>query len=153
MRAALQVSAFVLVAALWALLEMATANVLTRCLVLWALLAAVWLGVEIAARTSPPDAAAKWIGRTLPAQKPRFLAARRVFAFALGAIFLVAFWSWGSQVRGLVGEHGLIPVGEQLTSARERTRAGTKARAHRDGEQRAEPALREQHGVALRQPA
>ena len=118
MRAALQTSAFVLFAALWALLELATANVLTRCLVLWTLLTAVWLAIEIAARTSPPDAAAKWIARALPAEKPRFLAARRVFAFALGGIFLVAFWSWGSQVRGLVGGHGLIPVGEQLTSAR-----------------------------------
>ncbi|MEO6741374.1 MAG: lipase maturation factor family protein [Chthoniobacteraceae bacterium] len=118
MRAALQVSAFVLLAALWALLEWATSDVLTRCLVLWLVVGATWLGIEIAARTSPPDAAAKWIARTLPEQKPRFLAARRVFAFALGAIFLVAFWSWGSQVRGLVGGHGLIPVSEQLASAR-----------------------------------
>ena len=118
MRAALQISAFVLFAALWALLELATASVLTRCLVLWTLLTAVWLAVEIATHTSPPDAAAKWIASALPAHRPRFLAARRVFAFALGAIFLVAFWSWGSQVRGLVGGHGLIPVGEQLTSAR-----------------------------------
>ena len=118
MRATLRVSAFVLLAVAWALLEAATASVLTRCLVLWTLLGAVWIAVEIAARTSPPDAAAKWIARTLPAEKPRFLAARRVFAFALGAIFLVAFWSWGSQVRGLVGEHGLIPVGEQLASLR-----------------------------------
>ena len=117
MRATFRVSAFVLLAVAWALLE-ATASVLTRCLVLWTLLGAVWIAVEIAARTSPPDAAAKWIARTLPAEKPRFLAARRVFAFALGAIFLVAFWSWGSQVRGLVGEHGLVPVGEQLASLR-----------------------------------
>jgi hypothetical protein len=118
MGAALRVSAFVLLAAAWALLELATADVLTRCLVLWTLLGALWLGVEISARTSPPDAAAKWIARTLPGERPTFFAARRVFAFALGAIFLVAFWSWGSQVRGLVGEHGLIPVGEQLASAR-----------------------------------
>src|SRR5207244_657654 len=40
------------------------------------------------------------------------------FSVALGAIFLTAFWSWGSQVRGLVGEHGLIPVSEQLAAAR-----------------------------------
>src|SRR6185436_882188 len=99
-------------------LELATADVLTRCLALWFVLAAAWAATEIAARTSPPDAAAKWIGRTLPAERPRFLAARRVFAFALGAVFLVAFWSWGSQVRGLVGEHGLILVSEQLAAAR-----------------------------------
>jgi len=115
MTAALRISMFAFIAALWALLEQATADVLTRCVVLWFVFAAVWAGAEIAARTSPPDAAAKWIERTLPADRPRFLAARRVFAFALGAIFLVAFWSWGSQVRGLVGEHGLIPVREQLT--------------------------------------
>ncbi len=118
MRTALQVSAFVILAAAWALLDLAAANILTRCLVLWTLLGAIWAAVEIAARTSPPDAAARWIARTLPAQTPRFLAARRVFAVALGAIFLVAFWSWGSQVRGLVGAHGLIPVSEQLASAR-----------------------------------
>jgi hypothetical protein len=118
MKTVLPVCAFAFLAALWALLELATSDVLTRCLVLWAVTAAVWLGVEAATRTTPPDAAAKWIERTLPAEKPRFLAARRVFAFALGMIFLVAFWSWGSQVRGLVGEHGLIPVGEQLTAAR-----------------------------------
>ncbi len=118
MRVALKISAFVAFAALWALLDWAGASVLTRCLVIWILLGALWIAVEIAARTSPRDAAARWIGRALPAQKPRFLAARRVFAFFLGAIFLVAFWSWGSQVRGLVGEHGLIPIGEQLASAR-----------------------------------
>ena len=118
MKTTLRVCAFALVAALWAFMEMAGASVLTRCMVLWTLLGAVWAGVEIAARTFPPDAAAEWIARTLPANVPRFLVARRVFAFALGAIFLVAFWSWGSQVRGLVGEHGLIPVSEQLTGAR-----------------------------------
>ncbi|MEO6786750.1 MAG: lipase maturation factor family protein [Chthoniobacteraceae bacterium] len=118
MRTALQVSAFALFAALWALLEWATADVLTRCMVMWTVLAATWLGLEITARTTPPGAAAKCVERVLPAEKPRFLAARRVFAFALGAIFLVAFWSWGSQVRGLVGEHGLIPVSEQLTAMR-----------------------------------
>lgn len=118
MSVALRVCAFVLLAAVWALLELATADLLTRCLVLWTLLGAMWLGVEISTRTSPPDAAARWIARTLPAAPSGFLASRRVFAFALGAIFLAAFWSWGSQVRGLVGAHGLIPVGEQLASAR-----------------------------------
>ncbi len=118
MSVALRACAFVLLAAVWALLELATADLLTRCLVLWTLLGAMWLGVEISTRTSPPDAAARWIARTLPAAPSGFLASRRVFAFALGAIFLAAFWSWGSQVRGLVGAHGLIPVGEQLASAR-----------------------------------
>jgi hypothetical protein len=118
MKTTLRVCAFALLAALWALLELATADVLTRCMALWFVLAAAWVATEIAARTSPPDAAAKWIERTLPVERPRFLAARRVFAFALGVIFLVAFWSWGSQVRGLVGEHGLIPVSEQLASLR-----------------------------------
>jgi len=115
-KAALRASAFALPAALWALLELATTNVLTRCLVLWTTFGAIGIAVEIAARTSPPDAAARWIAQMLPPEKPRFLAARRVFAFALGAVFLVAFWSWGSQVRGLVGEHGLIPVREQIAA-------------------------------------
>jgi hypothetical protein len=118
MKSALRACAFVLLAALWGLIGLASADALTRCMVLWFVLGAAWAGIEIAARTSPPDAAARWIERALPADKPRFLAARRVFAFMLGGIFLVAFWSWGSQVRGLVGEHGLIPVGEQLASAR-----------------------------------
>ena len=118
MKAALRACAFALLAALWASLELATGDVLTRCMVLWFVLAAAWAAIEIAARTSPPDATARWIASTLPAEKPRFLAARRVFAAALGVIFLTAFWSWGSQVRGLVGEHGLVPVGEQLAAAR-----------------------------------
>ncbi len=119
MSAALQASAFALIAALWALLEWATADVLTRCLVLWFVVGAAWLAAEVLSRTSPPDAAAQWIASKLPApvERPRFVTARRVFSFALGAVFLAAFWSWGSQVRGLVGEHGLVPVSEQLTAA------------------------------------
>ena len=118
MKIALRISVFALIAALWALLGLATADALTRCLVLWIVLGAAWLSVEAATHTAPPDAAAKWIARTLPPLQPRYLAARRVFASALGAVFLVAFWSWGSQVRGLVGEHGIMPVGEQLTMMR-----------------------------------
>ena len=80
--------------------------------------AAFWAAVEIAARTSPPDAVAKWIEQSLPAEKSDFTSARRWFGMALGGIFLAAFWSWGAQVRGLVGEHGLIPVSEQLDAMR-----------------------------------
>lgn len=120
MRAAFQASAFALIAALWALLGMAATDVFTRCVILWTLVGGMWFATEVLARTNPPDAAAKWIGRTLPAptERPCFLAARRVFSFALGAVFLAAFWSWGSQVRGLVGEHGIIPVSEQLAAVR-----------------------------------
>ena len=41
MSVALRVCAFVLLAAVWALLELATADLLTRCLVLWTLLGAM----------------------------------------------------------------------------------------------------------------
>src|SRR5438105_2075949 len=41
MRTALQVSAFVLLAALWALLSLVAADMLTRCMALWAVLGAV----------------------------------------------------------------------------------------------------------------
>ena len=78
MKTTLRVCAFALFAALWALLELSTADVLTRCLALWCVLGAAWVATEIAARTSPPDAAAKWIERTLPAERPRYLAARRM---------------------------------------------------------------------------
>jgi hypothetical protein len=118
MRIALQVSAIALLAALWALLERATPNVLARCITLWAIVGAGWLAVEMLLRFAPASPAARWLGCRVPAQTPRFSASRRVFAAALGAIFLIAFLSWGSQVRGLVGERGLIPVAEQLDAAR-----------------------------------
>ena len=118
MSRALPIFALSLTAALWALAGLTTADVFRRCLALWAVLAGVCLLTEFIARATPPDETSKWIGRTLPADRLRFSASRRIFAAALGVIFLIAFWSWGSQVRGLVGERGLMPVGEQLAAAR-----------------------------------
>jgi len=43
-------------------------------------------------------------------QPSRFTTARWVFARALGAIFFFAFASLGVQIRGLAGEHGIVPA-------------------------------------------
>jgi hypothetical protein len=114
MRIALPVIGLALTGAAWALLEGVTSSVATRCGVLWAVFGALCLGLWIVTRFAPATASARWIESRLPAHPMRFSASRRVFAAALGAIFLIAFWSWGTQVRGLVGERGLIPVSEQL---------------------------------------
>lgn len=104
----LQLAVFATTLPLWAALEKIFTDPLARCIALWSVLALVWGGIEFAARKGTV---------LLPAERNSFTAARRVFAIALGVIFLVAFWSWGSQVRGLVGEHGLLPVGEHLLAA------------------------------------
>ncbi len=44
--------------------------------------------------------------------------ARWLFLRLLGVVYLVAFLSLASQIVGLVGEHGLFPVGEYLGQAR-----------------------------------
>jgi hypothetical protein len=44
--------------------------------------------------------------------------ARWLFLRLLGVVYLVAFLSLASQIVGLVGEHGLFPVGEYLSQAR-----------------------------------
>jgi hypothetical protein len=117
MKAAIPLLAFGVFAALWALLETTVADVSARCLVLWGFVGAIWSAIELTVRLAPGSAAATWIERRLPSEIVHFSASRRAFAVALGAIFLVAFWSWGSQVRGLVGVHGLFPVKEQLAVA------------------------------------
>ncbi len=42
-----------------------------------------------------------------------------LFGRCLGAVFLIAFWSLRSQLTGLVGQHGLVPVAEQLAQLRQ----------------------------------
>jgi hypothetical protein len=42
----------------------------------------------------------------------------RLFTHGLGAVFAVAFLSFGWQARGLIGEHGIAPAGEFLQMAR-----------------------------------
>jgi hypothetical protein len=43
-----------------------------------------------------------------------FCVARRLFAIAFGSVFLGAFVSLGVQVRGLFGEHVIVPAAEFL---------------------------------------
>ena len=49
---------------------------------------------------------------------PRFRLARAVFLRLLALTYVAAFLSLGSQVKGLVGEHGLLPAGEFLNAVR-----------------------------------
>ncbi|MEQ1852252.1 MAG: lipase maturation factor family protein [Chthoniobacteraceae bacterium] len=116
MRIALPVVGLTITAVLWTLVESTTSSAMVRCGVLWTVFGAAWAGIAMITRFAPASPATGWLERHLPAAPVRFSASRRVFAVALGAIFLVAFWSWGSQVRGLVGERGLFPVSEQLAA-------------------------------------
>jgi predicted DCC family thiol-disulfide oxidoreductase YuxK len=50
---------------------------------------------------------------------PTYFTARDLFARALGAIYLIAFVSLWLQVDGLIGENGILPVGQHLQLARE----------------------------------
>src|SRR5207237_849071 len=54
-----------------------------------------------------------------------FVFSRRLFLRLLGVVYLVAFASLGVQITGLVGAHGILPIGELL--ARARTSAGVEA--------------------------
>ncbi len=47
-----------------------------------------------------------------------YLSSRWLFLRLLGVVYLVAFVSLAFQIVGLVGEHGLFPVGEFLSQAR-----------------------------------
>lgn len=65
---------------------------------------------------------------TTPANAPRYEAARWTFFRFLGASCAAAFLSLLVQVRGLVGEHGILPAAEFLARAREILGAGVIAR-------------------------
>ncbi|HXH23663.1 MAG TPA: lipase maturation factor family protein [Vicinamibacterales bacterium] len=39
-----------------------------------------------------------------------------LFLRLLGAVYLFAFWSLAQQVRGLVGEHGILPAGDYMAA-------------------------------------
>ena len=49
-----------------------------------------------------------------------FAGSRRLFLRLLGLVYLIAFVSLAVQITGLVGEHGLLPVGDFLGGVRER---------------------------------
>ncbi|MFN2621786.1 MAG: lipase maturation factor family protein [Chthoniobacterales bacterium] len=50
---------------------------------------------------------------------PTYFTARDLFVRALGAIYLIAFVSLWLQIDGLIGEQGILPVGQHLQLARE----------------------------------
>jgi lipase maturation factor 1 len=49
-----------------------------------------------------------------PARQSCYVVSTWLFGRALGAVFLIALLSIGSQIQGLVGAHGVVPVTEQL---------------------------------------
>lgn len=50
---------------------------------------------------------------------PTYFESRRWFVRSLGGIYLIAFVSLWLQVDGLIGEHGISPIGQYLQLARE----------------------------------
>ena len=51
-------------------------------------------------------------------RRPTYFKSRDLFLRSLGAIYLIAFVSLWPQLDGLVGEQGILPVGQYLQSAR-----------------------------------
>jgi lipase maturation factor 1 len=47
---------------------------------------------------------------------PRYALSRSMFVRAIGLVYTIAFASLAVQVRGLVGEHGILPIGDFLTA-------------------------------------
>jgi predicted DCC family thiol-disulfide oxidoreductase YuxK len=58
-------------------------------------------------------------------RRPTYFKSRDLFVRSLGAIYLIAFVSLWLQIDGLIGEQGILPVGQQLQFAREQ--AGSSA--------------------------
>jgi predicted DCC family thiol-disulfide oxidoreductase YuxK len=52
-------------------------------------------------------------------RRPTYFKSRDLFVRSLGAIYLVAFVSLWLQIDGLIGEQGILPVGQHLQFARE----------------------------------
>lgn len=52
-------------------------------------------------------------------RRPTYLKGRDLFIRSLGAIYLIAFLSLWFQVDGLIGEQGILPVGQHLQAAHE----------------------------------
>ncbi|MGE5233165.1 MAG: lipase maturation factor family protein [Acidobacteriota bacterium] len=68
-----------------------------------------------ASAAKPPPVLAGWqdLARG-PAPAPSLLWPRWLFLRALGLIFFSAFYSLAFQIRGLIGEHGILPAGDYL---------------------------------------
>jgi predicted DCC family thiol-disulfide oxidoreductase YuxK len=47
-------------------------------------------------------------------EPPTYTLTRRIFLRMLGVIYLIAFLSLGVQIRGLVGQKGILPIAQQL---------------------------------------
>jgi hypothetical protein len=56
----------------------------------------------------------------VPSRSDTFAGSRRLFLRLLGFVYLIAFVSLAVQITGLVGEHGLLPVGDFLDRVRQR---------------------------------
>jgi predicted DCC family thiol-disulfide oxidoreductase YuxK len=57
--------------------------------------------------------------------RPTYYSARTCFLRLLGLVYLIAFWSFWSQVDGLIGRDGILPVAPWLDELR--NRLGTEA--------------------------
>src|ERR1700738_4045645 len=52
-------------------------------------------------------------------RRPTYFRSRDLFVRSLGAIYLIAFISFWLQIDGLIGEQGILPIGQHLQFARE----------------------------------
>src|SRR5437016_1285771 len=66
-----------------------------------------------------PGSALRWLFGSEQAASGR-LFPRWIFLRALGLIYYSAFFSLNSQIRGLIGPHGILPAGEYLKELAER---------------------------------
>ncbi|MFN2474967.1 MAG: lipase maturation factor family protein [Chthoniobacterales bacterium] len=71
----------------------------------------------IAQNRSIASAATRWLWGN-DVRRPTYYNARRWFLRGLGLVYLIAFISAWVQVDGLMGEHGLTPAGEVMSSLR-----------------------------------
>src|ERR1700719_3380538 len=57
-------------------------------------------------------------------RQPTYFKSRDLFVRSLGAIYLIAFVSLWLQIDGLIGEEGILPIGQHLQMAREQLGSG-----------------------------
>jgi predicted DCC family thiol-disulfide oxidoreductase YuxK len=57
-------------------------------------------------------------------RRPTYFKSRDLFVRSLGGIYLIAFLSLWLQVDGLIGEEGILPIGQHLQMAREQLGSG-----------------------------
>jgi len=54
----------------------------------------------------------------VPIEPQTYAVSTWIFLRMLGAIYLIAFWSFGVQAAGLIGSHGILPISEYMHAAR-----------------------------------